>query len=42
MAGVLQETGLDDEAAHHLRRFLTLAPESPWATLARTRLDGDQ
>lgn len=42
MAGVLQETGLDDEAAHHLRRFLALAPESPWATLARTRLDGDQ
>lgn len=40
MAGVLQDTGLDDEAAHHLHRFLALAPESPWADLARTRLDG--
>ncbi|MGI9178282.1 MAG: tetratricopeptide repeat protein [Pirellulales bacterium] len=39
IAGVLRETGLATEAAHHLRRFLALAPESPWATLARDRLD---
>lgn len=39
IAGVLSETGLPAEAAHHLRRFLALAPESPWATLARDRLE---
>jgi hypothetical protein len=30
--------GLTGEADHHLRRFLDLAPESPWAALARDRL----
>jgi DNA-binding transcriptional MerR regulator len=39
IAGVLREMGLDSDADHHLRRFLALAPESPWATLARRRLD---
>jgi len=39
IAGVLREMGLDNDADHHLRRFLALAPESPWATLARHRLD---
>jgi DNA-binding transcriptional MerR regulator len=39
VAGVLQEMGLGTEAASHLRRFLALAPESPWAILARERLD---
>jgi tetratricopeptide (TPR) repeat protein len=39
VAGVLREMGLGRDADHHLRRFLALAPDSPWATLARTRLD---
>ncbi|MFM8735515.1 MAG: tetratricopeptide repeat protein, partial [Pirellulales bacterium] len=39
IAGVLRETGNTADAAHHLRTFLTLAPESPWADLARARLD---
>lgn len=39
IAGILRDTGLASDADHHLRRFLALAPESPWATLARTRLD---
>ena len=39
IAGVLREMGLTGDADYHLRRFLALAPESPWATLARTRLD---
>ena len=39
LAGVLHETGVAADAAHHLRRFLHLAPESPWAALARDRLD---
>jgi tetratricopeptide (TPR) repeat protein len=38
IAGVLREMGLAADADHHLHRFLALAPESPWATLARTRL----
>jgi DNA-binding transcriptional MerR regulator len=38
IAGVLGEMGRGTESAHHLRRFLDLAPESPWATLARDRL----
>lgn len=38
-AGVLREMGAAADAAHHLRRFLALAPESPWAALARGRLD---
>ncbi|MBM4012568.1 MAG: tetratricopeptide repeat protein [Planctomycetes bacterium] len=39
IAGVLRDMGRAADALHHLRRFLDLAPESPWATLARTRLD---
>jgi len=39
VAGVLRDMGLTSDANHHLRRFLALAPDSPWATLARGRLD---
>lgn len=39
IAGVLREMGLGSDADHHLHRFLALAPESPWATLARSRLE---
>lgn len=39
IAGVLAETGRPGEARHHLRRFLDLAPQSPWADLARDRLE---
>ncbi|MBU6308919.1 MAG: tetratricopeptide repeat protein [Planctomycetes bacterium] len=39
IAGVLREMGHASDADHHLRRFLALAPASPWATLARVRLD---
>lgn len=38
IAGVLHECGHRTEARRHLREFLTLAPESPWATMARERL----
>jgi tetratricopeptide (TPR) repeat protein len=38
IAGVLRDMGLTGDADHHLRRFLDLAPESPWAALARDRL----
>lgn len=38
MAGVLHDMGRDVESRRHLRNFLTLAPESPWATTARERL----
>ena len=38
MAGVLDELGRTSESRRHLRTFLTLAPESPWAALARQRL----
>lgn len=38
IAGVLRDMGRMADATHHLRRFLDLAPESPWATLARSRL----
>ena len=38
MAGVLGEVGRAADARRHLQAFLTLAPESPWATLARERL----
>lgn len=34
VAGVLRDTGRPVEARHHLAVYLTLAPESPWATLA--------
>jgi hypothetical protein len=39
MAGVLRDAGREDESRRHLREFLTLAPESPWASLAAARLD---
>lgn len=38
VAGVLQACGRVTESRRHLRTFLTLAPESPWAALARERL----
>jgi tetratricopeptide (TPR) repeat protein len=38
LAGILAEMGRAAEGRRHLRRFLTLAPESPWAGLARERL----
>ncbi|MEI6239952.1 MAG: tetratricopeptide repeat protein [Planctomycetia bacterium] len=40
MAGVLTDVGRHDDAQRHLRTFLTLAPASPWAKLAREQLDG--
>jgi tetratricopeptide (TPR) repeat protein len=39
VAGVLLNLGRTREARHHLGTFLALAPESPWAALARERLD---
>lgn len=38
VAGVLEACGRFAESRRHLRTFLALAPESPWATLARDRL----
>ena len=38
VAAVLTALGREPEARHHLRRFLDLAPESPWAESARARL----
>jgi tetratricopeptide (TPR) repeat protein len=38
MAGVLHDVGRGVESQRHLRTFLSLAPESPWATMARERL----
>lgn len=40
LAGILEETGRLDEAKHHLREFLSLAPESPWTEAARDKLGG--
>jgi tetratricopeptide (TPR) repeat protein len=37
-AGVLADVGRTAEARHHLRIFLELAPDSPWAVSARDRL----
>jgi tetratricopeptide (TPR) repeat protein len=39
IAGVLHDMGRSRDARHHLATFLTLAPESPWAALARQRLE---
>lgn len=39
VAGVLRELGRDPEARRHLRRFIELAPQSPWVDVARHRLD---
>jgi tetratricopeptide (TPR) repeat protein len=38
LAGVLRDVGRESESQRHLRTFLALAPESPWATMARDRL----
>jgi tetratricopeptide (TPR) repeat protein len=38
VAGVLASMGRPADCRRHLRRFLTLAPQSPWANLARQRL----
>jgi len=38
IAGVLRDVGRPQEARHHLAMFLALAPESPWAALARDML----
>lgn len=38
LAGVLHECGRLAESRRHLRLFLALAPESPWAKIARERL----
>ncbi len=40
MAGVLRDLGRTPDERRHLRLFLSLAPASPWAKLARERLDG--
>lgn len=42
MASVLRDVGRDADARRHLRAFLALAPESPWAVLARERLSRDE
>jgi len=39
IAGVLHDVGRSRDARHHLDTFLTLAPASPWADLARQRLE---
>jgi tetratricopeptide (TPR) repeat protein len=38
MASVLHDVGQKLDSQRHLRTFLALAPESPWATMARERL----
>jgi tetratricopeptide (TPR) repeat protein len=38
MARVLDDLGRPDEAGHHWQVFVSLAPESPWAAIARRRL----
>ncbi len=39
LASLLDRLGSSDEAEAHWQMFLELAPESPWATMARTRLE---
>ncbi|QDV13161.1 DNA ligase [Rosistilla oblonga] len=41
LARTLDELDREIEADHHWRRFLQLAPESPWAAAARERLNLD-
>jgi tetratricopeptide (TPR) repeat protein len=41
LANVLERMGRGAEANEHFRRFLALAPESPWAAAARDRLASD-
>jgi tetratricopeptide (TPR) repeat protein len=38
VAGVLHDMGRPAESRRHLQTFLALAPESPWATMAREKL----
>ena len=38
LAGIQAEAGYKEKACSHLHRFLALAPESPWASLAREQL----
>jgi tetratricopeptide (TPR) repeat protein len=40
LARTLDELGRRDEGVVHWRRFVELAPDSPWAEEARSRLDG--
>jgi len=42
LAGVLMSVGRAAESRQHLRAFLRLAPESPWATSARERLEAHE
>ncbi len=42
LARTLDELGQRDEAESHWRRFLELAPDSPWADRAHVRLDGQE
>jgi tetratricopeptide (TPR) repeat protein len=42
IAGILADLGRQADARLHLRRFLELAPQSPWASLARERLAGPE
>ena len=39
LANALERLQKSDEAEFHWRTFLALAPESPWAEMARTRLE---
>jgi len=39
VAGVFASMGRPADCRRHLRRFLALAPQSPWANVARQRLD---
>ena len=39
LARTLDELGRENDAARHWREFLRLAPESPWASTARQRLN---
>lgn len=39
LAGVLEEAERDLEALHHWKRFVELAPESPWASHAWDRIE---
>jgi tetratricopeptide (TPR) repeat protein len=41
LANVLDRLNRHDEATAHFQRFVQLAPESPWAAAARSRLNTD-
>ena len=42
LARALDDLGRRDEAEHHWRVFASLAPESPWAAVARRRLSAGE